>query len=638
MGQKRKKPTRSRSHELEDESYTKFRAARPSAWPVHKIDGSDDYGRDLLVEIFENHQPTGNEFSVQLKAKEKLVGPPKAKLNVSTLNHWEDQPSPTLIVLWDAATDQLYYEWAHRLPWSDPKHDKTTRTVPVPHLWSETTPEILAEEADAFRKVRDLGRYFPVDVEVRGDEYFGGDAGPVVSAIIDGFSSFPDLVVSFSKPRVPFIRVEVLANGVEVSMSGTPVKRITYEPSAPPPPEVIAADALFALAFAVGTIGRSRDVGTALLCASVERSFMAIVAGRLADAIVLLVRADARDALLTLLARTLTVEHHPSWSEALAGVEATKAIMADALRMAIASSLEQTSKSWSSPARALRTAAWLVGPLDADRAMELWEAAVEADPSTKDNPRYWSELGGISFLWERWDDAVANYRKAVRLGDKASRPLLADALMWAGHYADALGQFNTAGILDGDDNAEWRLKSKALRFIVEVVGINQQKRDDFVAEMMWRDNLPSPPSVELIEQVIEVDALYAWAYWAACPGMRDRGVEPVGPLLVAAVCQPSRAPIVQELTTAALRTGNWETARDALLLARRMCGPDFIRMVHTDEVIDRELRALLLKLWGCLDDRDDFFAELEKIQSEQQAEEVEAPSVDDHGGSPNRTG
>lgn len=609
----KKKPTRARTHELEDESHTKFRAARPSAWPVHKIDGSDDYGRDLLVEIFEDSQPTGNEFSVQLKATEKLQGAPKVRLKLTTLNHWDDQPSPTLIVLWDATSDRLFYEWAHRLPWADPKRERKTRTVPVPNVWTPETPTVIATEADAFRKVRNLGQHFPVDVEVTGDEFFDDDAGPVIAAVIDALTPFREFAVTFGEPRVPFVRISILPNGADVSLSGTPVKRITYGPSAEPPPEVIAGDVLFALAFAVGVIGGSRDVGTALMEAAVEDSFMAMVAGRLIDAIVILTKAKSKDALLTILERTICVEDHPAGDEALAALEITKEIMTAEMRVAISSLLETAARTWVHPAKLVRTAAWMLGPLNASKTKELWDAAVASDPDTTKNPRYWAQRGGVLFLDGNWAEAVDSYRHAVRLGDETSRPLLADALMWSGRYSEAVKEFERSPAREGDENAEWRLKSKALSILVDVFGLKHQERDGFVAERMWEANQPQVPTLEFIEQVLEVDALYGWAWWAACPTLRETEEDdPVGVLLLAAVCMQSFPPIWQELTTAALRTGNWETARDALLEARRFCGPEFLRMVHTEKIIDKKLRVLLLDLWGHLDDEKEFFAILER--------------------------
>jgi tetratricopeptide (TPR) repeat protein len=609
----RKKPTRARTHELEDESYTKFRAARPSAWPVHKIDGSDDYGRDLLVEVFENGQPTGNEFSVQLKATEKLQTAPKVRLKLTTLNHWDDQPSPTLVVLWDATSDRLFYEWAHRLPWTDPRREKQTRTVPLPNLWTAETPALIAREADAFRKVRNLSQHFPVDVEVTGEEFFGDDAGPVIAAVIDALAPFREFKVTFGEPQVPFVRISILPNGAEVSLSGTPVKGMTYGPAAEPPPEVIAGDVLFGLAFAVGIYGGSRDAGTALIEAAVEHSFMAMVAGRLIDAMVILTNAKSKDALLMLLGRTICVEDHPAVDEGLAGLEITKRIMTDELRVAVSNMLETAAASWVHPAKLLRTAAWMLGPLDATKTNELWDAAVAADPDTTKKPRYWAQRGGVLFLDGRWADAVDSYQHAVRLGDETSRPLLADALLWAGRYSEALKEFDRSQIREGDENAEWRLKSKALSILVDGFGFKHQERDSLGADTMWEANQPQQPTLDFIEQVLDLDALYSWAWWAACPTLRETGDgDPVGVLLLAAICALGFPPTWQELTTAALRTGNWETARDALLAARQFCGLEFLRMLHTDKIITRELRVLLLDLWGHLDDEKEFFAILER--------------------------
>ncbi|WP_417564087.1 DUF4365 domain-containing protein [Microbacterium sp.] len=621
----KKKPTRARTHELEDESYTKFRAARPSAWPVHKFDGSDDYGRDLLVEIFKNSQPTGNEFSVQLKARERLDGAPKVKLKMTTLNHWEDQPSPTLIVLWDAAADQLYYEWAHRLPWSDPTGEKKTRTIPVPHRWTDDTPAVLAEEADAYRKVRDLGQYFPVDLEVVGDEFFGEDAGAVVAAVIDALAPFKEFKVTFGKPQAPFVRITVLPNGAEVSLSGTPIRRMTYGATSAPRPEVIAGDVLFGLSFAVGTIGRRRDVAVRLMQSAVSHSYMAMAAGRLADAVAILASSDAQEALATLVHRTLGVENHPNAAEALLGLELTKKSMSDDLRKRLALGLEADAEEWQRPAAALRTAAWLVGPLDPAKAIELWDAAAAADVNTTKDPRYWSERGGIFFLDGQFDESVKAYKEAVRIGDEYSRPLLADALMLAGKYAEALKEFERSNIREGNANAEWRLKLIALTLIVDGLGIKQQNRDEFIAERMWQDNQPSKPSLEFIEEVLAVDALYGWASWAACPLAKEEGELSVGAHILAAVSLPGFAPTWQELAVVGLESGNWDIARDALLLARRFCGQEFIRMIHTDSFVTKELKGILLGLWAVLDDEPEFLAVLEQLWKEQNPDAAAAP-------------
>ena len=101
---------RPRSHQLEDESITAFRAARPSGWPVRKKD--DDYGIDLEVEIFDEEETsTGLLFFVQLKATDAATER-KISLDREYLQDICQYDSPTIIVRYFARDGRLYWAWA----------------------------------------------------------------------------------------------------------------------------------------------------------------------------------------------------------------------------------------------------------------------------------------------------------------------------------------------------------------------------------------------------------------------------------------------------------------------------------------------------------------------------------------------
>ena len=101
---------RPRSHQLEDESITAFRAARPSRWPVRKKD--DDYGIDFEVEIFdETDSSTGLMFLAQLKATDAETDR-KLTLDREYLGGICQYDSPTIIVRYFARDRRLYWAWA----------------------------------------------------------------------------------------------------------------------------------------------------------------------------------------------------------------------------------------------------------------------------------------------------------------------------------------------------------------------------------------------------------------------------------------------------------------------------------------------------------------------------------------------
>lgn len=104
---------RPRSHQLEDESITAFRAARPSLWPVRKKD--DDYGIDLEVEIFDEQETsTGVIFFVQLKATDDEQDR-KIVLDREYLDGICQYDTPTIIVRYFARDRSLYWAWARDL-------------------------------------------------------------------------------------------------------------------------------------------------------------------------------------------------------------------------------------------------------------------------------------------------------------------------------------------------------------------------------------------------------------------------------------------------------------------------------------------------------------------------------------------
>lgn len=615
--QHRKKPGRPRAHELGDLGYTKFLATRPPAWVVHKIDGSNDYGRDGLVEIFESGEATGDEFSAQFKGTDK-TGPAKTKLNVATLNLWEEQPSPTLILVWKSETDSLFYQWAHLLPFHRTKPDQIERTVHVPHEWTAQTPADLVAEVRAYRAARSLARYLPIQVSVTGGTFFGEDAGEFVAAVIDAIDPLRDFEVSFGAPRIPYLRIELKDDGVDVSLSGSAVKSLTYGGEHQPPPEVVAADALFALSFAVGVTGGSPEVGATLMEAAASNSFMAMVSGRLGDAVAILARRGSDEAVMALLRRSLFVENHPNASEAWAGLFAARADATDALRIKIADAMERAAVRWKRPADGLTRAALILAHLDRSRSLALWEKAAKEDPALLRERIYWKERGGLLFMGGQFAAATKSYRAGVRLGDESARPLLADSLMWSGEYSQALQEFERAHIREGSDNAEWRRNWLALDMLVTGSGISRQDRDPFAAERVWATHVKQKTEAtpDLIEEVLALDALYGAAHWAKCPLQAAENIIPIDSLVLASISLWGIPAVWQELACAALNVGARQTARDALLLARRFCESDFLKLLHTDgKHVGADTRRILLALWDSLDD----FGHFNKVADDEAA-------------------
>lgn len=598
MSEKRKhpRPKRVLQHQLEARSGAVFAAACLDTWAVHTIDGSLDYGRDRWVEVFDEFdEATGIEFGVQLKSATAASEPPSVKLKRTTLNLWESLPTPTLLFFYDKATDSRWYEWAHLLPW-EPEKDTKTRTVKITRRWNEDAPALIEREATAFRATARVVHSLPLDLVVSGESFCGTDSGPLIGALTDYVSQIRGLALRFSAPNPSHAFIKISDAGLEVSLAGMQPRSLTYG-NTPPDIRGVAADALFALALHLHRAG-AVDLASRLVALAAQDSYMVISAGRLPEAIVMLVQAENIDALEILLRRSALIEDHPNASDALLGVFSAQHDAPAYVRSKIADWFESAARTWADPAIALSIAAQVLGHANLDRSITLWHLAASADRDLANTLPYVHAQGGLHFESGRYEEAVDFYRTAVDLGNEATRPLLADALMWDGKYAEAFVEFSGSEIMKAPEDAEWRLKTFALDAITHGLDIAVQVRDRHAAEGKWEDAQPNPTDRQ-IQEVIESDALYAWSHWRLCAAENTLDKpERFARLAVAAVSLPEFPPIWQELATCALsseETAPW--VLDIMLCVRRFCGPDFVKLLHTDDFVDLDTRQKLLFIY-----------------------------------------
>lgn len=108
-------PKRTRSHQLESQSFIKFESYIPSQWVFRRKD-TPDYGIDGEIEIFDdNGQATGNFINVQLKSTDSkdIKKCLKEKLRVDTLEYYSKLQYPVLIAKYSSHLDKIFYRWAH---------------------------------------------------------------------------------------------------------------------------------------------------------------------------------------------------------------------------------------------------------------------------------------------------------------------------------------------------------------------------------------------------------------------------------------------------------------------------------------------------------------------------------------------
>lgn len=101
------------SHQLEEQSKTRFRSILPSEWIIRSQ--VPDYGLDEQVQIVEEELVTPLLFAVQLKATEKLIKKKTFNFSTERLRDYAALSLPVMIAVYDAVHDCFYYTWAHHL-------------------------------------------------------------------------------------------------------------------------------------------------------------------------------------------------------------------------------------------------------------------------------------------------------------------------------------------------------------------------------------------------------------------------------------------------------------------------------------------------------------------------------------------
>jgi len=123
----RQYPERPHSHVLEAISQRFFESHLPKSWTCHKH--PNDYGIDLIVEIFEDNLASSLEFIVQLKSSQhgSKTTFERISLKVSTFNYLRNKLQVVMLVQYVADDDEAYWVLLKDVP--EPNKKQKTFTV-----------------------------------------------------------------------------------------------------------------------------------------------------------------------------------------------------------------------------------------------------------------------------------------------------------------------------------------------------------------------------------------------------------------------------------------------------------------------------------------------------------------------------
>lgn len=502
-------PNRPRSHALETKSKRMFESALPEDWVI--TDAGDDYGVDLRVEIFENETTTGLQFNVQLKATDGVVVD-RTVVKRETLNYWETLPAPTLLVIAHAPSESLRFAWMHLYPLK--AAETKSITIAASRVLDASASADVVEEVRAYFLARRLWQHYPVPIVLNGTDLNGQSVLPVKRELRRIIRKVPSLaIVTDSPAAAPHALLQFLGDRVEVSISGTPSRTLTWGGiDTEEHKREIAADLCSALGVAAGALGAA-DLAVALFKLAAPHSGMLAETSALPDVIRLLAQTGNQEAILQIVRRTVCVEDHPSAYNVLAAAvialqnEDHKAILS-----AVGWALRDAVQTWSAPARPLYNAAGMLADEDPEEATRLYDAAAAADPAYLDRGYWWWEKGRAFWKAQEPEEAEACYRQAIALGENRATGPLADVLLRTGRFSAALALLDTLDMYSEPADAQWRLTRVMLTYLKEDLKIDDQNPADWPA--VGFEPVPGPDLHERAMRSLSRNAIDWWAHAA----------------------------------------------------------------------------------------------------------------------------
>lgn len=473
------------------------------------------------MEIFDGSATTGRTFNVQLRGTDEsdlAKALRSVRLDLGTIAYYRSLPAPVLVVLYHAPTRQLYQQWLHA-------YDPVARggKPPVPggktlglrfvdsDVWSTDVPARLDAVVRGFNAFRSPTLPLPIQVAVVADASVA-DALPVTFALRSALSPVADLVAVEHR--------RVVAGDESVVFLGERSSRVTLAdvasvtlPRDPriPRPATTGADLGLGIAVALANVGQTNIA--AQITAAVARHSTVIgdlaisfpLAGAMAHA------RRARDAIE--LADVLDASDEDNirvaGSTLLAMVRSLSRLSDSERRLAIEVTQRRLGRRLERGQRSFAGAeAYNIGILhkegqEGEAAIAAFARARELEPRYDERAYYHRDLGGALFETGRFQQAAAAYGKAIALGDAGLvEALYADALLFAGRYADAKRQFDTYLESDrGSEDAEWRLKRSIISLLRRFGGA-EQERDPQRAEALTE-------SVDLQDPTLTVEQAHA---------------------------------------------------------------------------------------------------------------------------------
>lgn len=545
-------PSRTLSHELEEQSRLAFRSLLPSGWVFR--DKIPDYGIDAEVETFdENGKATGDQFLIQLKAKKRTPKSPSISLRIEWISYYRSLELPVLIVLWAKESDKTFWTWASEIDLYYAKPKAKSFTVRLPNAWNSKTPAQLQRYLQLRRRLISRQTTEPLRIGI----HVPGRSG--IRLHLQGLCAHAPHMLLYNED-VSDVACTLTKDELKISFSG--LRGTVFHSVRKADDQSLAKAIVIGVAISLAKFGALNQ--GAELWASIPNLDKAVISIDIAWHIVsMLARAggysELRALVIALTPRfgkvALTVPLHAlRFSAPLHRRRQLTDLLAE-FEMEDLKDPTPEGKSIAS-----YNLARLYEDTCPRKAMGHFADAIRFSTFYFDKAYFWGELGAFLFSHHRYAAALGCYRHAYeKLGRSERRSHYGDGLMHTGRYLEALRVFRSIveeggrrrkkkGITNdgglGIDIADATLKLRALELITQVHGIDLQKRQSrAAAEALGKDiqEISNEDMLTRTETAIRADALSnaAWFNRGLALQRLGRGRDALESFLAAAAVQTS---------------------------------------------------------------------------------------------------
>lgn len=506
-------PQRPREHQLEDESYRKFEDKLPSEWVFRKPE--KDYGVDGEVEIFDkNDNSTGYIFLVQLKGTDTsdYKSATKVTLKLHTCGYFRSLDLPVLIVRYQAPTTKLYTKWFHSFDPYDNRGGKKTITFRFKpeDEWYEGNAEKLKAELEVFRQLKSSHFDLPIKLglTLEGSVIHGVPALEIESKIrqyqkmLPGFFAITSTPLSNAHGNIVLSenQLEILL----VSGAGFILHTSKNKLNESTLPKFVS-DVFVGISIALYKAKHVYLSSQIISKYAVNSSLIADigVASILVQSLIQARLPTTAQKLLELLLKReeiLPTTEMFVWPirfqmELLSDDELK--LLEDCMKQLIERSIH--SKEWKKAAIAhYNFGGYLRQRKNLRLALHHYRKATEYWPDYLKMSYFCREAAGALFEKKRYKLSVELYKYAVTINQVPEYyALYADALLFAGKYAESKNAFKNYFQSSSNILPEWELKAWILSVICQIAG-GEQKRNIEIAT-----KIATPPDEDISATPLE---------------------------------------------------------------------------------------------------------------------------------------